>query len=266
MVREMEPGVLFFSDAGPSLRWVGNERGVAGETNWNTLSPDTLFAGKPGITKLLNEGSPKGSDWIPAEVDVSIRPGWFYHAEEDSLVKTPEQLFDIYLTSVGRGSTLLLNVPPDRRGLIHERDLAALQGFKNMLDTEFGNNLATNAKVSASSFRGDDKAFSPANVADQDPETYWATDAEIARGYIEIDFGQPTSIKYVEIQEYIKLGQRIRGFKIEAFQQGEWKSIAEGTTIGYKRILRIEPTQTTKVRIKITDSRASPVISEIGVY
>jgi alpha-L-fucosidase len=123
IVREMAPHILFFSDAGPGVRWVGNERGIAGETNWNTITPDTLFAGKPGIEKLLNEGEEFGSAWIPAEVDVSIRPGWFYHHKEDSLVKTGEKLFEIYLTSVGRGSTLLLNVPPDRRGLIHENDL-----------------------------------------------------------------------------------------------------------------------------------------------
>jgi alpha-L-fucosidase len=116
---------------------VGNERGVAGETNWNTITPDTLFAGKPGIEKLLNEGDENGTAWIPAEVDVSIRPGWFYHSKEDTLVKSGEQLFEIYLTSVGRGSTLLLNIPPDRRGLIHENDLKALKDWKELLNNEF---------------------------------------------------------------------------------------------------------------------------------
>ncbi len=128
LVRDLQPDpeVLFFSDAGPGVRWVGNERGIAGETNWNTITDDTLYAGMAGINDLLATGSPDGTSWIPAEVDVSIRPGWFYHPEEDSLVKSPEQLFDIYLSSVGRGSTLLLNVPPDRRGLFHENDVAAL--------------------------------------------------------------------------------------------------------------------------------------------
>ena len=147
LVRQMEPEIIFFSDAGPGVRWVGNERGVAGETNWNTITPDTLYAGKAGIEKLLNEGDENGTKWIPAEVDVSIRKGWFYHAEEDSLVKTPEQLFDIYLTSVGRGSTLLLNVPPDRRGLVHEKDVASLKGFRELLDTEFANNLIKGKQV-----------------------------------------------------------------------------------------------------------------------
>ncbi|MBY0435943.1 MAG: alpha-L-fucosidase, partial [Cyclobacteriaceae bacterium] len=153
-VRKMEPGIIFFSDAGPGVRWCGNEKGIAGETNWNTITPDTLYAGKAGIEKLLNSGSENGTHWIPAEVDVSIRPGWFYHAEEDSLVKSPERLFNIYLTSVGRGSTLLLNVPPDRQGLFHENDVNSLRGFRALLDEAFKKNLATTSRVSADSYRG----------------------------------------------------------------------------------------------------------------
>src|SRR5690606_23958812 len=145
-----EPEVIFFSDAGPGVRWVGNERGIAGETNWNTITPDTLYAGQPGITELLNTGHPDGTHWIPAEVDVSIRPGWFYHAREDSLVKSPEALLDIYLTSVGRGSTLLLNVPPDKTGRINQRDVDALSGFRKLLDETFADNLARGANLSAS--------------------------------------------------------------------------------------------------------------------
>src|SRR5687768_7268423 len=160
MIRKMEPKVIFFSDAGPGVRWVGNERGVAGPTNWNTISTDTIFAGKPGIEELLNTGSPDGNKWVPAEVDVSIRPGWFYHSKEDSLVKTPEKLFEIYLTSVGRGSTLLLNVPPDQRGLIHENDLKSLEGFKKIVDTELKNNLTKDAIAKASAHRGDSDKFS----------------------------------------------------------------------------------------------------------
>src|SRR5688572_4672911 len=172
MVKEFEPDVIFFSDAGPGVRWVGNERGIAGETNWNTITPDTLYAGKGGIQDLLNTGSAKGTHWIPAEVDVSIRPGWFYHAEQDSLVNTPEKLFDIYLTSVGRGSTLLLNIPPDRRGLFHENDVKALAGFKALLKKEFAKNLALKASVKASNIRARDKKFVAANVTDGNKETY----------------------------------------------------------------------------------------------
>ncbi|MDP5171533.1 MAG: alpha-L-fucosidase, partial [Bacteroidia bacterium] len=176
LVREMEPNVLFFSDAGPDIRWVGNEKGIAGPTNWNAITPDTLFAGKAGIESLLNSGSEDGTHWIPAEVDVSIRPGWFYHQAQDSLVKTPEDLFRIYLSSVGRGSNLLLNLPPDRRGLIHERDSASLMGWKALIDQAFAHNLATQAEIFASNVRGNSAEFAASQLLDDDPATYWATD------------------------------------------------------------------------------------------
>ena len=266
LVRDMEPGVIFFSDAGPGVRWVGNERGIAGETNWNTITPDTLFAGKAGIEKLLNTGSANGTHWIPAEVDVSIRKGWFYHAEEDSLVKTPKQLFDIYLTSVGRGSTLLLNVPPDRRGLIHENDVAALEGFRALLDSTFKTDFALNKKVTASSYRGKSKQYAPSNLTDYNKNTYWTTDDEILTGNFEIDLGQSQTINYVVLQEDIRLGQRVKSFSVEALTNNQWKQIASGTSIGYKRILKLDPIETDKVRVSITDSKACPVISNVAVY
>jgi len=266
LVRDMEPEVIFFSDAGPGVRWVGNERGVAGETNWNSITPDTLFAGKAGIEKLLNTGSENGTHWIPAEVDVSIRKGWFYHAEEDSLVKTPKQLFDIYLTSVGRGSTLLLNVPPDRRGLIHENDVAALEGFRALLDSTFKTDFALNKKVTASSYRGKSKHYAPSNLTDNNTNTYWTTDDEILTGSFEIDLAQTQTIKYIILQEDIRLGQRVKSLTVEAFKDNDWKQVASGTTIGHKRILKLEPIETDKVRISITDSKACPVISNVAVY
>ena len=266
VVRQYEPNIIFFSDAGPGVRWVGNENGIAGETNWNTISTDTLFAGKAGIEKLLNTGNENGTHWVPAEVDVSIRPGWFYHAKEDSLVKSPERLFEIYLTSVGRGSTLLLNVPPDKRGLFHENDVKALKGFRALLDTEFKTNLAAVTTVTASSYRGEADAYAPTNVADGNSETYWATDDEITKGTVEIDFGKTQQVKYVVLQEYIKLGQRIKSFTIEIWKDNAWKSVAEGTTIGYKRILKLNPVETNKIRLSIIDSKACPLISSFEVY
>lgn len=267
LVRAMEPEILFFSDAGPGVRWVGNERGVAGETNWNTITPDTLFAGKGGIEKLLNTGDENGSAWIPAEVDVSIRKGWFYHAEEDSLVKTPQQLFDIYLTSVGRGSTLLLNIPPDKRGLVHELDVAALKGFREMLDTEFKTNLALNKSVLANNWRGEADLYAAKNMTDGNKDSYWATDDEVTSGNFEIDLGETQTVKYVLIQEYIPLGQRIKSFTVDVLINGQWQKMADGTTIGYKRILKLEPATTTnKIRVNIASSKACPVISNVEVY
>ncbi|MEQ8472576.1 MAG: alpha-L-fucosidase [Marinoscillum sp.] len=266
LVREMEPEVIFFSDAGPGVRWVGNEKGIAGETNWNTITPDTLYAGKGGIIDLLNTGSENGTHWIPAEVDVSIRPGWFYHAAEDSLVKSPETLLNIYLTSVGRGSNLLLNIPPDRRGLFHENDVKILREWHALLQKEFGNNLALHSTVESSSYRGSAEEYEGSLVTDNNPETYWATDDEIKTGTLEIDLDVAKEIKYVLLQEYIKLGQRVKGFTLEALVDGSWQQVAEATTIGYKRILKINPVSTEKIRINITDAKACPLISNVEVY
>ncbi len=266
LVREMEPEVIFFSDAGPGVRWVGNERGVAGETNWNTISPDTLYAGQPGITDLLNTGHPEGTHWIPAEVDVSIRPGWFYHEREDSLVKSPEKLFEIYLTSVGRGSTLLLNVPPDKRGLLHENDVSALQEWRKMIDTELGDNLAARAAVTAGEYRGENSRYSPSNTTDGDKETYWTTNDGTTANYLEVDLGETKEVKYLLIQEYIRLGQRVKKFSVDSWQNDSWQPLASATTIGYKRILKFEPVRTDRLRISITDSKACPVISNVEVY
>lgn len=266
LVRSMQPNVIFFSDAGPGVRWVGNENGVAGSTNWNPIYADTLYAGKGGIEHILNTGSPDGNKWIPAEVDVSIRPGWFYHEKEDEKVKTPEKLFDIYLTSVGRGSTLLLNIPPDRRGQFHENDVKALAGFKAMLKKEFGKNLALKAAVTASNTRAKSKKFAATNITDGNKETYWATDDELNNGSLEISLAKPVSVKYILLQEYIRLGQRVKSFTVEAWKDGAWKKITEGTTIGYKRILKFDPVETSKIRVNITDAKACPVISNIELY
>jgi alpha-L-fucosidase len=265
LVKEFNPNIVFFSDAGPGVRWVGNEKGVAGETNWNTISSDTLYAGKAGIEKLLNEGNENGAQWIPAECDVSIRPGWFYHAKEDSLVKTPEQLLDLYLQSVGRGSLLLLNVPPDRRGLFHENDVRSLQGFRKLLDVEFKTNLALQAKAEGE-YRGSDKTYSTTNLTDGNAETYWALDDDKTAGTVEIELGKATEVKYIVLQEYIRLGQRVKSFSVEAWINDSWKNIAAATTIGHKRVLKIQPIKTNKIRINILESKACPVISNLEVY
>jgi len=230
------------------------------------VKPDTLYAGKAGIENLLNTGAENGTHWIPAEVDVSIRKGWFYHAEEDTLVKTPEQLFDIYLTSVGRGSTLLLNIPPDKRGLVHTLDSSSLMGFRALLDSAFKTNIVSGKPVQVSSFRGKDEKYGASNLVDNDAETYWATDDAVTTGSIEIDLGETKPLNFILLQEYIPLGQRIKAFTVEVRNNNTWQQIAEGTTIGYKRILKLNGVNSDAIRIIITDSKASPVISNIAVY
>ena len=266
LVESMQKEVLFFSDGGPDLRWGGNEQARAGETNWNTITTDTLHAGKSGIEYLLNTGSENGESWVPLEANTSIRPGWFYHQSEDSLVKSPEKLLDIYLTSVGRGSTLLLNIPPDRRGLIHENDVTVLKEWRALLDQEFSNDLAKEAAIAVDSYRGNNSRFAPENLIDSDPNTYWATDDEVSAGEITLDFHSKKLIKYVQLQEYIQLGQRVKIFSVEAKVNGHWQSIAEGTTIGYKRIVKVEPIETSALRVRILDSKACPVLNNLSVY
>lgn len=263
LVRSKNPDIIFFSDAGPGVRWVGNERGIAGETNWNNISIDTLYAGKAGIESLLNSGSEDGANWVPAETDVSIRPGWFYHSKEDSLVKTPQQLFDIYLTSVGRGSLLLLNIPPDRRGQFHENDVKALRGFKELLDSAFKVNLAKDADAEATNVRG--SGYEAANVIDGNNETYWATDDDVRSAQLILKIGSVEQVKYVKIAEYIKLGQRVKSFRLLYHKDGKWLDLAQGTTIGHERILKVDA-ETDAIKLIIEDSRACPLISSFEVY
>ncbi len=268
IVRSFNPKTIIRGDARAfsDSRWCGNEKGFIGETNWNMVSPDSLKRMGDNRTSVLNTGSVDGIVWMPAEVDVSIRPGWFYHASEDSLVKTSNELFGIYLNSVGRGSTLLLNITPDKRGLIPEKDIQALLLWKKKIDETFSNNLAQMSKVSVSSCRGEAKQYSAANLTDGNKETYWATDDGVTTGSIEFKFENTRKVQYVVLQEYIKLGQRIKSFNIEALQNGEWKQIDNLTTIGYKRIVRLEPVDTEKLRINITDSKSCPVISNVEIY
>lgn len=265
LVRTKNPNIIFFSDAGPGVRWVGNERGLAGETNWNNITTDTLFAGKAGIEKLLNTGDENGTSWVPAETDVSIRPGWFYHQKEDSLVKSPEDLFKIYLSSVGRGSVLLLNIPPDRRGLFHENDVKALKGFKVLLDSAFKRDLALDKSAAASNVRGDDDEYEASNAFDGNPETYWATDDGVTKASIEVKFDTLKPIRYVSLKEYLKLGQRVKSFDVEYLSDSVWNVGVSGTTIGHERILSLF-VNAKAIRLVIKDSKACPVISSFEVY
>ncbi|MDR0758182.1 MAG: alpha-L-fucosidase [Tannerella sp.] len=266
IVRKLAPRAVMFSDGGPDIRWCGNESGFVGDPNWCLIYGDTLYAGKPNINRLLNHGSEDGNVWLPAEVDVSIRPGWFYHTREDDRVRTPENLMKLYLESVGRGANLLLNLPPDRRGLIHENDAKALLEWKQLKDATFARNMAAGSKATADTHRGNSKLYAAANVTDGDRDTYWATDDPVKSGSLEIDLGQTQKVAYILIQEYIRLGQRVKAFDVETWNGSAWVKAASGTTVGYKRILPIDPVETSKVRIRITDARACPLISNVEVY
>jgi alpha-L-fucosidase len=261
-IKKLAPDAVVFSDIGPDIRWVGNERGIAGKTNWNVLDTAgfTRGAGAPP-QDTLNQGNVNGKNWIPAECDVSIRPGWFYHAEEDDKVKTPEQLFDLYLKSVGRGSSFLLNVPPDRRGLIHANDSADLAGFKKYRDESFANNLFKNISVRYTNAAGEPVTT---NFDNGFNATYINTGGD--KNIITIDPGREETINCILLKEYIALGQSIKQFKCLLKKGDETVKTIDGTTIGHKRLLTFDPTVITSVDIVIEDTKGIALISDIAAY
>jgi len=268
-VYKHQPHAIIFSDVGPGCRWMGNERGYAGETNWSKMDVEGFAPGHGAPDKIiLSEGQPNGAAWIPAETDVSIRPGWFYSPETDDKVKSAERLMDIYYSSVGRNANLLLNVPPDRKGRIHPTDSIRLMEFKKLREIAFERNLAKGATVTASNVRGNNKIYSADNLLDGDKNSYWATDDKITTATIDISFGKQKTFNRILLQEYIALGQRVAKFNINAWneQTQKWDVIQQATTIGYKRILRIPSVTTDKIQIEITESLAEPVLCNLEVY
>jgi alpha-L-fucosidase len=270
IVRELQPQACLFSDAGPDARWAGNERGIAGETCWATLNAAEFGPGYgPGggdYAHRLNCGDRPGTQWVPAECDVSIRPGWFYHPSEDDQVKTPEQLIDLYYDSVGRGAVLLLNIPPDRRGQINENDVKSLREFRRRLDATFADDLARHAKVTASNTRGDDSRFAPKNVIAGRRDRYWSTGDFVTTPEIVLDLGKPVTFNVVRLREYLPLGQRVEAFGLDQWKDGQWMEFATGTSIGNCRLVRGQPVTTDKVRLRIVKAPVCPAISEIGLF
>jgi alpha-L-fucosidase len=264
LVRELMPMAVMFSDAGPDVRWVGNERGIAGDPCWATINAAGRYPGSD--SQGLNSGERPGTAWIPAECDVSIRPGWFYHAKEDGRVKTPAQLLDIYYQSVGRGAGLNLNLPPDRRGRIHENDIASLREFRRILDATFEKDLAQGAQLTASNTRGGAKQFAAANVLDQKRDTYWTTDDGVATAEMVLDLGQPVTFNVVSLREYLPLGQRVEAFALDQWRDGQWVEFAHGTSVGNFRLIRGAGIATSKVRLRITQAAACPALAELGLF
>jgi alpha-L-fucosidase len=236
-MRRIGPGTVVFSDIGPDIRWVGNERGIAGKTNWNLLDTAGFFrgAGAPP-TDTLNRGNENGHNWIPAECDVSIRPGWFYHEQEDGKVKSPAELFQLYLRSVGRGSALLLNVPPDQRGLIHGEDSAALMGFKRLREENLGKALEAKGLIITQSFR--------------------------------LELTSDQTVNCIMIKEILDKGQHCKRFSIR-LQNEKQETINEilGTTIGRERILSFDAVRGVRfIVLSIEEQKALTLISEINAY
>ncbi len=265
MVKNWQPDILLFSDAGPDIRWIGNESGYAGKTNWSTLNTENIVVGAADPA-YLNSGDPEGKNWVIPLCNTSIRPGWFYHEKEDGQVKTTQQLLDVYYKSVGRNGVLLLNVPPDKRGLFHENDILALKEFRSALDETFAVNLASGKNAASSSQWKNHPKFSAANSVDDDLDAYWAAEEDAREASLEIDLDNPVRFDRIMIQEPIRLGQRIAKFAVEGLVDGDWIELAKGTTIGYKRLLRIPPVQARKVRLLIREANNTPAISHFGLF
>ena len=268
VVRACQPNAVIFG-MGPDVRWVGNEDGLARESEWSVLPAAGVgdqTAADLGHRKYLAAAAAKQLVWYPAECDVSIRPGWFYHASQDNQVKSLAHLLDIYYRSVGRNSVLLLNVPPDRRGLFHENDVARLRELRAVLDETFRTNLARGKHVTTDSVNSADPRCLPGAIVDGDQQTYWTSAPGVVAATLEIDLGSPVAFDRAMLRENIALGQRIERFALDARIGGQWKTVAEATTVGYQRLLRFPAATTDRVRLRILDSRDCPTLAEFGLY
>jgi alpha-L-fucosidase len=278
-IRKLQPTATI-AIMGPDVRWVGTESGYGRETEWSVvpvdkLDPAATAANSQQAVAFKPQGDMMGNDlgsrdkirnarglvWYPAETDVSIRPGWFYHPAEDGKAKSAEKLLDIYFHSVGRNGVLLLNIPPDTRGLIHEKDVESLQQWKRLRDETFRHNLAAGAKVKTSG--GKNKKA----LLDEKYNTHFTTKtASDTTASMELQLKGEKTFDVLLLQEDITVGQRIEQFTLEYWKDGHWQKAAAGTTVGYKRLLRFEPVTASKVRLRIGSARLNPTISELGLY
>lgn len=272
ITRKMQPSAVIFGDIGPDVRWVGNEEGHAGETCWATYSPEAPDKGqKPanGYSKywLATEGTKSGKYWMPAECDVPLRPGWFYHPSQDGQAKSAYTLLDLCYKSVGRGAGLDLGLAPNREGLLPADDVKVLKEFGKLLETIFWENLVKDAVFSASNVRGNSDKYSASLLKDDDRYSYWATDDNILTPELTVDLKVPKTFNVIRLRENIKLGQRITSFAVDAFINNQWLEIAAATSIGANRLIRLPQNITAKkIRLRITGAEACIALSDFGLF
>jgi len=272
IVRKMQPNASIFSDIGPDIRWVGNESGFAAETSWSTLTPISPVKDKkpsPGfvVEKDLPTGTRNGTFWTPAECDVPLRPGWFYHPEQDGKTKTPAQLLDIYYNSVGRSASLDLGIAPMPSGELHPDDIKSLREFGNILKQTFSLNLATGAKIKASNVRGKNAKYAPDNLVDEDRYSYYATDDSVTNADLVFELKNKSRFNVIRLRENIKLGQRIEAVTVDAWIDNSWKQIGQATSIGGNRLIRLNKYfESDKVRLRILKSPVCIALSDFGLF
>ncbi len=266
IVRTLNPDAVIFSclhgGHKADIHWIGNENGRAGEPNWSMCDEQTVIN---ETTSILIHGELDGKKWIPGESDVSIRPGWYYHANQDNQVKSLDHLIRIYYETVGRNSVLLLNFPPDRRGLMHKNDSMRAVEFGNFLKGTFQNDLTYGASASASDTWGDE--FEANNVIDGDTSTFWTPPEGVTNASLEIDLDTVKKFDIIMLQEYIQLGQRVTSYKIEAWYDDKWNNLFTKKSIGNKRLLVLRsPIKASKIRLKVLDARGCPCIHTLGLF
>jgi alpha-L-fucosidase len=262
VVRRLAPEAVMFSDAGPDVRWIGNERGVAGETCWSTIDPAAVpYAGydAPNVGETLQRGHPDGSVWRPGETDVSIRPGWFWHPAEDSKVRSADNLMDLYFTSVGRNSKLLLNVPPTTTGQLHANDVASLAAFGARRRAVFSRDALRGARVAA----GGEVAR---RLVDEDSERWWGALPGASQASAEFTLERPARVNIVRLAEPIATGQVVEGFTVEVGAAGAWTTVARGTTVGYARLARFPSLRAERVRVSVESSLEAPRLAQLSLF
>lgn len=257
-IRNLQGDCLIFSTEGTSIRWIGNERGYAGDPLWQKVKPDQL--GTEAALDYLQHGDPSGTLFSIGEADVSLRPGWFYHEDQDP--KSLEELVEIYFHSVGRGTPLLLNIPPNQDGLFDERDIQRLYEFRAYCDELYREDLALGGKVSGPALSSD---FACHHLIDGLETSSWASDAELPI-QLELDLESPKTFDVIELREDLNLGQRIAAFHVQVELDGVWQEFGSGFTVGYKRLLRGSMVEAQKVRVIITEAQDLPVLTKISLY
>jgi len=259
IIRKLQPNAVIFSDAGPDVRWVGNEKGYASKTTWSNIYRDSLYGGMPDYNKF-SSGQEFGTHFIPTETDVSIRPGWYYHPEENDKVKTLDKLIDIYFNSIGLNSSLLLNIPVDKRGLIHENDTQRMLELGDFIKNTFNKNL-----MEGSIIEFNNRSHPINKIIDKNINTFYPFESNYTN-IINITIEKEKLVDVFEISENINLGQRIKEFRFEIKVNDKWVTIEKGTTIGKKRLIKFKPLIVKDLRFTIVDSKDIPLISEIGLY
>lgn len=257
-IRDLQGDCLIFSTEGTSIRWIGNERGYAGDSLWQKVNPDKL--GTEAELDYLQHGDPSGTIFSIGEADVSIRPGWFYHEDQDP--KSLEELVEIYFHSVGRGTPLLLNIPPNQDGLFDTKDIERLYEFATYRNELYKEDLALGAKVSGPALSAD---FACHHLTDGLETSSWASDADLPI-QLELDLGAPKTFDVLELREDLKLGQRIAAFHVQIEVDGVWQEFGRGFTVGHKRLLRGSLVEAQKVRVMITEAQSIPVLTKISLY